>query len=210
MRLSLLISLLLHVVLFTALLYLFQIVPEMRLPRKIYSVKILRPIVGAPKTEPEKKVDTPVEKKEVEKPVPAKPKKEKKKKVEKPETKQPPKEEEKPLDVSMEQGVQEQTVVAVDAPRFPFSYYLQAIERKVSQNWFSAASGQGEGLSCIVYFRLRRNGGVADIQIEKSSGNVYYDRAALRAVRSSSPFPPLPRAFTESYLGIHFTFVQRD
>jgi len=24
------------------------------------------------------------------------------------------------------------------------------------------------------------------------------------------PFPPLPRAFTDAYLGIHFTFVQKE
>ena len=210
MRLSLLISLLIHLIIFTALLFVFRVVPEMRLPQRVYSVKILRPIVGSPEKEPEA-AKPEVKKEEVKKPAPAKPKPKKKKEEPKIEEKKPAeKVEEKPLDVSVDKDSQDQTAVTVDAPRFPFSYYLGAIERKVSQNWFSGASGQGEGLSCVVYFRLRRDGGVADIQTEKSSGNAYFDRAALRAVRSASPFPPLPRAFTEPFLGIHFTFVQKD
>ena len=80
----------------------------------------------------------------------------------------------------------------------------------VSKPIFSAVSAGGEGVSCVVYFRLRRNGTVSDIRIEQGSGNSYFDRTALRAVRSAAPFPPLPRAFSESYLGIHFTFLQKD
>lgn len=204
MRLSLLISILIHLLILTALLYLFRVVPEMRFPERIYSVKILRPLVGRKQEEPEKKAEVAGAKPEPKKPAPAKPKKEEKKKPEKVPEKP---EEEKPLDVSVEN---EETTVVVDAPRFPFSYYLGAIERKVSQNWFSAVTSSGEGLTCVVYFRLRRDGRVADIRVEKSSGNTYFDRAALRAVRSSVPFPPLPRAFNEPYLGIHFTFLQKD
>ncbi|HER43214.1 MAG TPA: TonB C-terminal domain-containing protein, partial [Candidatus Eisenbacteria bacterium] len=65
-------------------------------------------------------------------------------------------------------------------------------------------------LTCLVFFRLRRDGRVDDVRIEQGSGNTYFDRSAMRAVRSAAPFPPLPRAFTDDYLGIHFTFVQKD
>jgi TolA protein len=208
MRLSLLISLILHLAILVVLLFLLRVVPEMRLPKKIYSVKILQPIVRSREREAEKKAEVEVKKEEVKKPAPAKPKKkeEKKKEEKKPE---PPKEE-KPLDVSVEKTADSRTALSVDAPRFPFSYYLEAIERKVSQNWFSAVSTGGDGVFCIVYFSLNRNGSVSEMRIEKSSGNQYFDRSALRAVRSASPFPPLPRAFNEPYLGIHFTFLQKD
>ncbi len=120
----------------------------------------------------------------------------------------PPAPEEKPIDVGV--AADQGTGIAVDAPVFPFSYYLAAIERKVSANWFSAVSEGASGITCVVYFRLRRDGSVDDAKIETSSGNAYFDRAALRAVKSSSPFPPLPRAFPDQYLGIHFTFVQKE
>ena len=206
MRLSLLVSILVHSILFLALVYLFKAVPDMNLPEKVYSVKILQPIIGKKQEEPE--VKTEVKK---ESPPPSKPKPEKKDEPKKEEQKPPEQaKEEKPLDVSVDEEQDAPSSLTVDAPRFPFSYYLAAIERKVSQNWFSSSSGKGEGFSCVVYFRMNRNGSVSDVRIEESSGNTYFDRSALRAIRSSDPFPPLPRAFTDPWLGIHFTFIQRD
>jgi TonB family protein len=206
MRFSLIISLLLHLLILCALFFVFRIVPEMNLPSKIYTIKILQPIVGSKRVEPEKKAEVKLEKPEVKKPAPKKPDERKDD-----ENKAPvAKESEKPLDVAVQKDLEGGSAVAVDAPRFPFTYYLEAIERKVSENWFSAVPGGGESLSCMVYFRLKRDGAVKDIRMERSSGNSYFDRAALRAVRSSAPFPPLPRAFRESHLGIHFTFLQKD
>ncbi len=206
MRLSLLISILIHVLLLWVLLTLFDIVPEMRLPEKVYQVKILQPIIRSPRPEP--KVEEP-KKPEPEKPAVVKPK-------EKPPAKEPEPEEapaepqEKPMDLSVGKDTEDGTSIAVEGKPFPFSYYLSAIERKVSQNWFSGVTSGAEGLTCLVFFRLRRDGRVDDVRVEQSSGNTYFDRSAMRAVRSAAPFPPLPRAFTEDYLGIHFTFVQKD
>ena len=208
MRLSLLVSILVHLILLLALIYLFKAVPDMNLPKKIYSVKILQPIIG--KKQPEPEIKTEVRK---EAPPPSKPKTEKKDKPKKKEEEKKPPEpvkEEKPLDVSIDKAQDATSSLTVDAPRFPFSYYLAAIERKVSQNWFSSSSGKGAGFSCVVYFKMNRNGSVSDVRIEEGSGNTYFDRSALRAIRSSEPFPPLPRAFTDPWLGIHFTFIQRD
>lgn len=203
MRLSLLISILVHVVILWALLTLFNVVPQMRVPKTIYNVKIFRPFV-APKVEaPKAKVE--VKKPEVTKPKPKEKKKEPEKKPEEKPAETKP--EEKPMDVSVHEG--SQTEVAVDAPRFPYSYYLSAIERKVSENWFSSQGGREGGISCVVYFRLSRGGRVSDLRVETPSGNAYFDRSALRAIRSADPFPPLPRAFGESWLGIHFTFMQK-
>jgi protein TonB len=208
MRLSLLISILVHVILLWALLTLFDVVPQMKVPKTIYNVKIFRPFV-APKVEAPKE-EAPKAKVEVKKPEVTKPKPKPKDKPKDPEPK--PKEvetkpEEKPMEVSMQEGAQ--TEVAVDAPKFPFSYYLSAIERRVSENWLSAAGGRDGGVSCVVYFRLSRNGRVSELRIETPSGDSYFDRSALRAIRSAEPFPPLPRAFGESWLGIHFTFKQK-
>lgn len=203
MRLSLLISILVHVVILWALLTLFNVVPQMRVPKTIYNVKIFRPFV-APKVEaPKAKVE--VKKPEVTKPKPKEKKKEPEKKPEEKPAETKP--EKKPMDVSVHEG--SQTEVAVDAPRFPYSYYLSAIERKVSENWFSSQGGREGGISCVVYFRLSRGGRVSDLRVETPSGNAYFDRSALRAIRSADPFPPLPRAFGESWLGIHFTFMQK-
>lgn len=206
MRLSLLISILLHVVLLWVLLTLFRIVPEMRLPDKIYQVKILQPIVRSRPPEPEQRSESETPVVEEEKPAEVKPKEKDQKPEQKQESKPQP--EEEPMDVAIDKEAEDGTSIAVVGERFPFSYYLSAIERKVSQNWFSGVGGGG--LSCVVYFRLSRDGRIADLRVEQTSGNSYFDRSATRAVRSAAPFPPLPRAFADEFLGIHFTFVQKD
>lgn len=209
MRFSLLISILFHVVLLWVLLTLFRIVPEMRLPEKIYQVKILQPIMRSRQPEPEQKseAERPVVE-EKEKPAEVKPKEKEKKPEPKRETK--PETKEKPLDVSMDKEAEDGTSIAVEGKKFPFSYYLSAIERKVSHNWFSGVSSESSGYSCVVYFRLRKDGRIEDLRVEQGSGNNYFDRSATRAIRSAAPFPPLPRAFSDEFLGIHFTFAQRD
>jgi TonB family protein len=217
MKLSLGISAFVHVIVLTALVFLFQAVPRMRLPEGVYSVKILQPFVGsgppaASKMEEAKTpaVETPKqpEKKEEKIPVPKKPETKRKAKSGTEEKKETPPPAEKPLGVTV--GAGEGTGIAVDAADFPFGYFLAAIERRVSENWFSAVAEGGTGLTCIVYFKLMRDGSVSDVRVETSSGNGYFDRAAVRAVRSAAPFPPLPRAFSDAFLGIHFTFVQKD
>jgi len=213
MKLSVIISLLIHLLIFYFLLTLFEVVPEVDLPARIYSVQIFSPKKKEKKT-PVKKPEVKKEKEPVRKEVPE-PEPEKEpvvKPEEKPEKKpepEPEPEENSSMDVSVEQEQKEGTSIAVDAPRFPFSYYLGAIQRKVSANWFAKSGKHGSTVSCVVYFRLGRKGGVSGLRIEKRSGDPFFDRAALRAIRSSEPFPPLPRAFTEPSLGIHFKFVQR-
>lgn len=210
MRLSVLISLLIHVTIFYLVLTFFNIVPRVNLPDKVYSVRIFSPPRQEPDKEPEVKVEEPepppVEEK---KPVPKPKEKKKEEKKKEPEQKpEPPSE--KSMDVTVDSPQKEETSVAVDAPKFPFSYYLAAIERKVSSNWYSGSVEHGTSRSCVVFFRLGRTGRVSGLRVEESSGDPYFDRAAKRAVESSAPFPPLPGAFDEPSLGIHFTFVQRD
>jgi TonB family protein len=210
MRLSFLVSILVHVLLLWALLTLLDIVPQPRLPQTVYNVKILAPLIAA-KQEPAPEVKAeppaPKPKETIPKPKPKEKKPEKKPEPPKEEPKEQPKTEQ-PMDVSVQQD--DGTSMVVDAPRFPYSYYLSAIERKVSENWFSAQSGRGEGISCVVYFQLGRGGQVSGLRLEQSSGNPHFDRSALRAVQSAEPFPPLPSAFGEAWLGIHFTFVQKN
>ncbi|MBD3180287.1 MAG: TonB family protein [Candidatus Latescibacteria bacterium] len=212
MKISVIISLLIHLVIFYCLLTLFEVVPNVDLPNRIYSVQIFsprkqekKPPAPTPEVKSEKE---PVKEEVPEKKPEEKPEVKPEKKPEKPEP-EPEPEDNGSMDVSVNEE-KEGTSIAVDAPRFPFSYYLGAIQRKVSGNWFSKPGEHGKTVSCVVYFRLSRGGGISGLRVEKRSGDPFFDRAALRAIRSSEPFPPLPKAFTEPSLGIHFKFVQRD
>ena len=62
------------------------------------------------------------------------------------------------------------------------------------------------GTSTILYFAVDRDGTIRDVKIETPSGNSFYDRAAQRAIVETSPLPPLPFAYSGTFLGVHLTF----
>ena len=54
-----------------------------------------------------------------------------------------------------------------------------------------------------------RDGTIKPPAIHKTSGNAFYDNAALRAVMGAGPFPKLPDDWTKPSLRILFTFDLR-
>jgi TonB family protein len=98
--------------------------------------------------------------------------------------------------------------LSLDNANFPFTYYLILIRDKISENWDPNFVSQpfGVGEQVVISFKIQKDGNISDPYIEKTSGVPYLDQSALRAVISSVPFPPLPREFTDYYLGIHFGF----
>ena len=61
----------------------------------------------------------------------------------------------------------------------------------------------------VVCYRLPGGGGGPGLRGGEWGGNGNFDQAGRRATRRGGRFPPLPRAFGESWLGIHFTFSQK-
>lgn len=100
--------------------------------------------------------------------------------------------------------VQGTKLEGLDAPYFPFNYYLTQILSFISSNWYKPPVL--EGTHCIIYFVISKSGRIIDAKVEKSSENSAFDRAALRAVLASNPLPPLPFDFYEEKLGIHLRF----
>ena len=89
---------------------------------------------------------------------------------------------------------------------FPFAWYLELVQRRVSENWLKpeqARPPQGT----VIYFRILADGKVEGVEVERPSGAALFDRAALRAVSSLDRMPPLPAGFGEPRLGIHFEFL---
>lgn len=93
--------------------------------------------------------------------------------------------------------------VTLNVSDFPFAWYLQAVHRKVTDRWEGKAQ---PGRQPVVVFEIGRNGEVGQIAVEKSSGNPFYDRVALRAIEEAKPFPPLPADFKDATLRIHLGF----
>jgi len=91
---------------------------------------------------------------------------------------------------------------------FPFSYYLQIISDRITTNWFTSLvdTGVGGQYQTQVYFRIYKSGQISDLKVDVSSGVQAFDLSALRAIQSSSPFPPLPSEYDGQYLGITLIF----
>jgi len=91
---------------------------------------------------------------------------------------------------------------------FPYAYYVETLKGKISASWYSSLVSPGlKGkFTTVVYFKILRNGNVADLELEEGSGNNSLDLSSLRAVKEAAPFPPLPTDFPGQYLGVHFEF----
>jgi TonB family protein len=74
------------------------------------------------------------------------------------------------------------------------SEYLSTLPNKIRPNWRLPSYLLEKELRCRVRIFLSPNGELARAEIYQSSGDQEYDRRALEAVRSSSPFPKLPEA----------------
>jgi TonB family protein len=92
-------------------------------------------------------------------------------------------------------------VARLDNPDFTYGYYVDQMLALISRNWVRPPVGGG--IEAWVHYRIERDGKVTGIEIIRSSGINSFDLAALRAVQSSSPLPPLPRAYRESSLGVN-------
>ena len=86
---------------------------------------------------------------------------------------------------------------------FPFAWYLSRVQAKVTEKWVDKAL---PGQQPVAVFEISREGQVSRIAIEKSSGNSYYDQAAVRAITEANPFPPLPAEFPGQTLRVHLGF----
>jgi len=94
---------------------------------------------------------------------------------------------------------------------FPFTYYLELLLDRISSNWLKSqvSSGTSDELFTTVYFKIFKDGKISVVEIEEKSGIHALDMAAVRAVQSAAPFPPLPYEYDEEYLTIHLRFEHK-
>jgi TonB family protein len=93
-----------------------------------------------------------------------------------------------------------------------FTSYLARIVASVKRNWYSVmpeSARLGEQGRVVLQFRIFRDGMVPDEEpgLMASSGKEPLDRAAVSSIRTSSPFPPLPPAFSGPYIELRFMFL---
>ena len=95
-------------------------------------------------------------------------------------------------------------VTGLEGGDFPYTLYIDRMQTLIGRHWLRPQAAPGQTVT--VFFAVNRDGSIRDAAIETPSGNATFDRAALRAVMESSPLPPLPFAYSGTYLGVHLTF----
>lgn len=89
-----------------------------------------------------------------------------------------------------------------------FSWYVEAVQRRVSSNWLQSTVDPSVRFAprVVVTFEILRDGSITNIQVTQSSGNASVDTSAVRAVRESSPAERLPGEYSGSYVNVEFWF----
>jgi len=98
--------------------------------------------------------------------------------------------------------------ISVDAAKFPYSYYTNAIVRKIGRYW--QWSNEFGRLKSVVFFRIVKDGSVSEVKLKDSSGDSLFDEQAVRAVKLASPFPSLPEGYPDNDLGVYFEFSYKE
>jgi TonB family protein len=87
---------------------------------------------------------------------------------------------------------------------FPFVWYLQQVQARITANWNRVSSTQGR---VQIYFRIARDGSLDRVRIEIPSGNAAMDESARMAVLRAAPLQRLPDGYEGQYLGVRFWFT---
>jgi len=98
-----------------------------------------------------------------------------------------------------------------DHSKFAYPYYLSNIEHKIATHWApppATVSAKQKQTIAVIGFTIKQDGriDINSIVVEKSSGNAFFNMAALRAIHNANPMPPLPRGISDE-LRVHFTFA---
>src|SRR5207247_1323799 len=89
-----------------------------------------------------------------------------------------------------------------------YGYYVDAITRRISQNWLQSLVDNRIRTAPRVYlsFDIARNGAVSNVEIKQPSGIPTLDRSAMRAILASNPLTPLPADYRGPSVSVSFYF----
>jgi colicin import membrane protein len=81
-----------------------------------------------------------------------------------------------------------------------FDEYYTRIRKEIWQQWVFPDFGQ-KSLEAIIAIRIMKDGTISIQKIEKSSGNSFFDKSAIKALTKASPLSPPPY---EMEMGVRF------
>ncbi len=92
-----------------------------------------------------------------------------------------------------------------------YSWYVDAVRRKVSDNWmkYEVDPNVSTARRVYIYFEIDRNGAPKNIRVEQSSGIPSLDISAMRALQRIDTFGPLPGDYSGNRVSVEFWFDYR-
>ncbi|MFQ5988505.1 MAG: energy transducer TonB [Candidatus Methylomirabilales bacterium] len=104
-------------------------------------------------------------------------------------------------------GTDERTV-SLETHSSEFAPYLATVKRRIERRWLVPRFAREVGLTAklVMLFSITKEGKLARIQVNKSSGVPILDDAAVEAVKTAAPYSPFPSHFTFRRLNIVATF----
>ncbi|MFZ1203283.1 MAG: energy transducer TonB [Candidatus Acidiferrales bacterium] len=89
-----------------------------------------------------------------------------------------------------------------------FSWYVEAVQRRISSNWLQSTVDPSIAYAprVVVTFTILRDGTVTNVQITQKSNDYSVDSSAVRAVNASSPLDRLPGGYSGSSVNVEFYF----
>jgi TonB family protein len=102
--------------------------------------------------------------------------------------------------------------VLSDTMGVDFGPYLERVLHDVKMNWYnlipeSARAPILKKGNVTIEFAILKDGSVAGMKLDYSSGDTALDRGAWGGITASNPFPPLPGEFKGQYLALRFKFL---
>jgi protein TonB len=91
----------------------------------------------------------------------------------------------------------------VEAGDFCCPEYLATMVSDISKNWNQFQQVPGE---TVMKFTIRRDGLITNVEVERSSGYIFLDMAARRALEVTAQLPALPAAYSQPQLVVHLSF----
>jgi TonB family protein len=100
--------------------------------------------------------------------------------------------------------------VATAQPDFKFQYYISIVRDRIGQHW--RPPPDVKDAKARVIFTINRSGWVVDVNLDAahSNGTFGFKQAAVRAIRSSHPFPPLPEEFARQTLEFSVDLMEKE
>ena len=93
------------------------------------------------------------------------------------------------------------------AADFTDQAYQQKAYDKVAGVWRRPPTDPKHGAKTVVITTIARDGKTSPPTLHMKSGSDAWDAAALAAVTTASPFPPLPASYTRPGAEVHFHFA---